>query len=306
MTAATAVRLVPASEYGMRTQPVTHFVAHHAATTSLAGLERLMEPGGRTVSAHWAIKDGDRIQKVPFANRAYSLASALWDSKAVVAECANESTTGWTISDATAESLAMVIAEAAQQFRFYPHRDGDPKTWTVLGHREVYTIHGASYATACPGSMNLDAITKRAQEILAGAIPVPPAPPKPAPVSPATNAWVKSNNVEPGAPYWPVGPLMVRIQAALKARGRYNGPTDGEGGTYTAKGIQKTLNISGRNGGVNVPNGTRSSPEDGLLGRNNAWGIQEYARDFGDYKGPQDGDPREQSWIGFALGLERP
>ena len=306
MTAHTVARLIPSSEYGPRSTPVTHVVLHHAATTSLSGLESLMQPGGRTVSAHYAVKDRTRVLKVPLTDRAYSLASSLWDSRSVTVECANQSTTGWTISDASHESLAIIVADAALEFGFYPHRDGDPKSWSVLGHREVFTIHGASYPTACPGGMNLDAITKRAQELLAGAVPSQPPAPAPARPSPAANAWVKSNTVERGAPYWPVGPLMVRIQRALKARGRYSGPTDGEGGENTAKGIQLTLNISGRNGGARVRNGSRRTPVDGLLGLNNALGIQEYARDFGDYTGPQDGDPREASWTGFALGLERP
>lgn len=298
-------RLVPSSEYGQRSERVSHVVLHHAATTSLAAIERLMEPGGRTVSAHYAVKDDQRVLKVPLTHRAFSLASKLWDSKAVTVECANESAAGWTISARSHETLAQIVADTASDFGFYPHRDGAPSTWTVLGHREVYTIHGASYPTACPGAMDLDGVTRRAQQILAGtgAPPIKPATPMP---SPARDAWVRSNSVEPGAPYWPVGPLMVRIQRALKARGRYAGPDDGEGAENTAKGIQITLNRSGRNGGVLVPNGSLPTAVDGLLGRFNAYGIQEYARDFGDYDGPQDGDPRERSWAAFALGLERP
>jgi hypothetical protein len=70
--------------------------------------------------------------------------------------------------------------------------------------------------------------------------------------------------------------------------------------------VQTTLNVSGRNGGVLIRDGAVKSAVDGKLGRYNAYGIQEYARDFGSYTGKQDGDPREGSWAGFALGLERP
>lgn len=163
---ATATRLVPDTEYDPRTARVSHCVLHHGALTSLVYLESLMAPGGRTVSAHWAVWNSNRVKKVPFDMRAFSLGSALWDSKSITAECVNESTNGWTISDASHESLAMIVAEAAQTFGFWPHRDGDPKTWTVLGHREVYTIHGASYATACPGGMDLNRITLRAQQLM--------------------------------------------------------------------------------------------------------------------------------------------
>lgn len=160
----TATRLT--TDHAERSERVTHVVLHHAATTSLASLEYLMEPGGRTVSAHYAVKDRERVLKVPLDRRAYSLGSPRWDSKAVTVECANESVRGWTISAASHESLALIVAHAAERFGFTPHRDGPPETWTVLGHREVYTIHGASYATACPGGLDLDLVTRRARELM--------------------------------------------------------------------------------------------------------------------------------------------
>lgn len=154
-----------------RTQSVKGVVLHHAATTSLSGILSLFQPGGRTVSAHLAVKDAQRVGAVPEQFRAWSLGSPYWDSWAMTVECANESTTGWTISAASHESLAQLVADWARRYKFTPHRSGNPKTWTVLGHREVYTIHGDSYATACPGGMDLDFIVKRAQQILAGSIP---------------------------------------------------------------------------------------------------------------------------------------
>ena len=107
---------------------------------------------------------------------------------------------------------------------------------------------------------------------------------------------------EPGAPNWPVGALMTRIQTALANRGRYDGLIDGIGGEKTAKGIQITLNVSETNG-INefVP-----TPVDGKLGINNAYGVQKYGKRFGDYTGDIDGDPLVNSWSSFALGLERP
>lgn len=160
----TATRLT--TDHAERSERVSHVVLHHAATTSLASLEYLMEPGGRTVSAHYAVKDRERVLKVPLDRRAYSLGSPRWDSKAVTVECANESVRGWTISAASHESLALIVAHAAERFGFTPHRDGPPETWTVLGHREVYTIHGASYPTACPGGLDLDLVTRRARELM--------------------------------------------------------------------------------------------------------------------------------------------
>lgn len=160
------------------TRPRRGVVLHHAATTSMDQVIQMETSGSREVSSNRVIKDG-RIAKI--ANdpdfRAWSLADAHWDSVLSSVECANESTTGWTISAASHESLARMVAFWAQRDGFRPHREGDPRGWTVFGHREIYTIFGASYATACPGGMNLNWIAVRAQQILAGD-------PKPAPIPP--------------------------------------------------------------------------------------------------------------------------
>lgn len=118
-----------------------------------------------------------------------------------------------------------------------------------------------------------------------------------------TVGFVRASGL-PGAPMWPVGSMMARVQRALKARGRYSGPADGVGGPMTARGIQTTLNHSRQNG-VRRDQFVQTDV-DGILGRNNAYGIQYYAQKHGDYTGPIDGDPRENSWASFALGLERP
>lgn len=157
------------SDHSPRTRSVGGMVLHHAAMTGgLQNLVNMMMPGGRTVSAHLAIKDGTAIQCVPFDRRAWSLGDAYWDSWACTCECVNSSANGWTLSAATHETIAQYVAEMSRRFGFYPHRNGNPRTWTALGHREVYTIHGGSYATACPGGMDLNWITKRAQQILSG------------------------------------------------------------------------------------------------------------------------------------------
>lgn len=198
---ATATRIT--SESSPRTVKGPNMaILHHAATTSLSGIESLMEPGGRVVSAHWAVKDGNRVRKVNDDRRGWSLGDAFWDSKSTTVECANESVIGWTVSRASEESIAQIIADSARRFGWYPHRNGDPKTWTVIGHREVYTIHGGSYATACPGGMNLNWITGRAQQLLGGGsttiIPASPAPPKPEPRKGHTMHIIRTTDGEIG------------------------------------------------------------------------------------------------------------
>lgn len=105
-----------------------------------------------------------------------------------------------------------------------------------------------------------------------------------------------------GWSYWePTGELGKRVQRALAARGRYNysdgvsRPIDGVFGKFTRMGVQKTLNISEMFIGL----------EDGDIREGGSLGIQKYARAFGDYTGDMDAAPREGSWAGFALGLER-
>ena len=145
-------------------------VLHHAAMTSLDGL-RYLEMGAKEVSSSAIVKDRAKERMMPEDIwRAWSLSDSYWDSALRSVETCNESVDGWTISDESHESLAQVVAWWAQMDGFWPHRDGDPSTWTVIGHREVYTIHGGSYATACPGGMNLDWIARRAQEILTGQV----------------------------------------------------------------------------------------------------------------------------------------
>ena len=149
-------------------RPRRGVVLHHAATTNMDQVISMETTGSREVSSNRVVKDA---RNAKIANdpeyRAWSLASAYWDSVLSSVECANESTVGWTISDASHETLAHQVAWWAQRDGFRPHREGAPAGWTVFGHREVYQYLGASYATACPGGMNLDFVTVRAQQILA-------------------------------------------------------------------------------------------------------------------------------------------
>lgn len=98
--------------------------------------------------------------------------------------------------------------------------------------------------------------------------------------------------------YEPIGALAKRIGAALEARGRVEQPFDNDcdPGRNWRSGVQRTLANAG----------LYSGDIDGRLGPNNIRQVQEYAAKFGDYRYKIDGDPRVNSWAGFALGLERP
>lgn len=160
----------PSGAFSARSAEPNMFVLHGAAMTNLDALSSMIVNQSKQVSAHGGFKDERGIGWVSEEYRAWSLSDAYWDSRAFVTENANESTDGYTFSSGTQESIARWIADVCKRRGLWPHRSGDPTTWTVIGHSEVYTIHRGSYATACPTTLDLDWITARAQQLLTGTI----------------------------------------------------------------------------------------------------------------------------------------
>jgi hypothetical protein len=128
---------------------VDRFIVHHAATTSLAAILALFQPGGRTVSASYALgSDGTLVLAVDEDRRPWTSASEGWDGRAVTIEVANSSAGGaWPVSDAAFDKLARLIADVSIRYGFPINDD------TVLTHQELYTRYGDSYPTACPGDL---------------------------------------------------------------------------------------------------------------------------------------------------------
>lgn len=194
---------------------------HHAAMLSLSGLESLAM-GGKQVSATAIAKDRISKRLMTDGFRAWSLSSAWGDSSFRSVETCNQSTDGWTISDASHWELAYLVAYWAQLDGFWPHRSGDPKTWTVLGHREMYTIWDVSYGTACPGGMDLGLVTRRAQQILGGTAPAGAGTREI--ISPPTEGTImdllfcKDNN----GPLWTLVDHANRVFAQTRDQGRAN------------------------------------------------------------------------------------
>ncbi|MGO2750402.1 MAG: peptidoglycan recognition protein family protein [Pseudoclavibacter sp.] len=147
------------NQFNARSQAVDHFVVHHAADSSLANVLAMMSSGSREVSANYVVKDAQIVGVVPEEYRAWSLGSDEWDGRSITVETCNSATgdaSGWPISEASYQSLARLIADCATRYGFPINRN------TVIGHKEVYTRHGASYATACPGGINLDRLVNLA------------------------------------------------------------------------------------------------------------------------------------------------
>lgn len=137
------------SDSDVRTQRIDHFIVHHAATTSLAAILSLFQPGGRTVSANYALgSDGTLIMAVDEDRRAWTSSSSAWDGRSVTIEVAN-SVAGdpWPVSDAAFDKLARLIGDVARRYGFAVNDTN------VLTHQELYNRYGASYATSCPGDL---------------------------------------------------------------------------------------------------------------------------------------------------------
>lgn len=140
---ATGIRLT--SDCGDRTGSVNKFIFHHAAGTSLAVLMNLFQPGGRTVSANYGIKDAQCILAVDEDKRAKTSGSIAFDGRAITVEVCNETgAPSWGISDASFHTLARLIADCSSRYGFPINND------TVLGHRELKERFGVGYATGCP------------------------------------------------------------------------------------------------------------------------------------------------------------
>lgn len=276
-------------------------VLHHAALTNLDTLRRL-ELGAKEVSSTAIIKDSANELMMPLETfRAWSLSSAFWDSSLRSVETCNQSTDGWTVSDESHWNLARAVAFWSADEGWYPHRNGVNTSWTVLGHREVYTIHGASYGTACPGGMDLGLVTARAQALRGGASAPISQPPISQPAGEPTSGGSVGPILRSGSDWAyrrPTGDLAKRIVRELIVKGRLPSgyPNDGDPGTVFDVAIQKTLNASGMFIGL----------EDGRPERGGCYGVQDYAIKFGNYTGrggTRDGRPEGLSWSCFADGL---
>lgn len=143
--------------------PIQYIVIHHAATESLQAVIDL-EMGARQVSSTLIIKDDQIVSMMDEQWRAWSLSSNWFDSISLSVETCNSggAAEGWPISEASYRSLAKVVADWCRRYSIPCNRE------RVLGHREVYLRYGVSYATACPGGIDLDRVVADANEILTG------------------------------------------------------------------------------------------------------------------------------------------
>lgn len=138
-------------------------VIHHAATQDFDAVVR-MELGTKQVSSTVVVKDGRVASMFDEAYRAWSLSSTYYDSVSLSSETCNSggAAQGWPISEASYKTLAKIVATWCKKYGIPANRE------RIIGHREVYTRYGASYATACPGGIDLDRLVRMVNDTLTG------------------------------------------------------------------------------------------------------------------------------------------
>ena len=213
-------------------------VLHHSATTNTDQVINMMVSGSRRVSANYVVKDHRIVSVVPEEYRAWTSGSpsdggkgAAFDRRAITFEIQNESNGGaWPVSAASHESVAQLVADFHRRYGVKLDRDH------IVGHRELYTRWHASYATACPGGLDMDAIVRRARELVGGAAPAPA--PKPTPTTapafplPAGSYFgPKSGPARSVSGYYSHREDLRRFQRQMQARG-WTFPRFGADGLY--------------------------------------------------------------------------
>jgi peptidoglycan hydrolase-like protein with peptidoglycan-binding domain len=158
-----------------RNSGIDMIILHHAASTDANGVVNLMVSGARQVSSNYVVgRDGTLYGVVPEELRAWTSGSASdggkgasYDRRSITFEVADESYGGsWPISAASYETLAKTIADLHNRYGIPLDRNH------IVGHRELWTRFRASYATACPGGMDIDKVVNMARAKLGqGSVP---------------------------------------------------------------------------------------------------------------------------------------
>lgn len=153
---------------------IDHIILHHSAATDANQVVGMMVSGSRTVSSNYVIgRDGTVYGVVPEQYRAWTSGSssdggkgAAFDRRSITFEVADEKYgEPWPISEASYAAIAKVVADVSKRYGIPLDRDH------VLGHRELWTRYRASYATACPGGMDVDRVVRDARKLLGQSVP---------------------------------------------------------------------------------------------------------------------------------------
>jgi N-acetylmuramoyl-L-alanine amidase len=148
-------------------QKISGVIIHWMVGT-LASTDSVFQNQSRNTSAHYGVEDGKVHQYVKEEDTAYH--AGHWGTNQTTIGIEHSAAPGRPASDATYESSARLIADASKRHGFAINRR------TVRGHNEIV-------ATQCPGTMDLDRLIKKANELLGQ--PTTPSVPVPQPPQPA-------------------------------------------------------------------------------------------------------------------------
>jgi hypothetical protein len=147
-----------------------HIVLHHAASTSMSGVVNTLRGTSGAPTANYVVGENELVEMVPERDSAWT--NGRWTSNmySITFEMLNasgSSATGWfPPSEKTMETTAWAMARAAQRWNIETPLEYGVN---VFGHRDV-----SKTGTACPGALNIQAVVKRANEIMnANSVPSP-------------------------------------------------------------------------------------------------------------------------------------
>jgi peptidoglycan hydrolase-like protein with peptidoglycan-binding domain len=254
---------------------IDSFIAHGAAGTSLIGVVAMMQSGSRQVSSNYIIGvNGEIVGVVDEEDRAWTSGSssdggrgAAWDRRAMTFEAINSggAAAGWPFSHATMEAAAQLLADVSARHGF------DIADQNTPGHRELWTLYRASYATACPQSFDLGWWRARAREIRGLGGPVPP-------INPGTHIPGTAAATYNGYAVTAIQTLLGKAGFATAVDGIYGPDTKANVTAFqrsagiTADGIVGAVTWSRLNGVTTPPSG--KLVVDGIWGANTTRALQ--------------------------------
>lgn len=149
-----------------RTRKIIGYGWHHTAGNTYEGNKAVMRGNSREVSCNTLISRLNIGEVTNFNRRAYTTADSL-DDWSLTSEVVNDvGAPNWDFNDETYASCALMAAYAYIEYGVPLRRAtfyGDAGHWT---HGGAYSNWGVSYATACPGSLDVDRILSEAAAIV--------------------------------------------------------------------------------------------------------------------------------------------
>lgn len=208
----------------------------HWMAGNLASTDSVFQDRNRNTSATYGVEDGNVHQYVKEENTAYHAGNWIVNQQTIGIE--HSAQPGRAASDATYEASAQLIAAAA-------------KRWGFAVNSSTVRPHSAIVATACPGTMDVGRLIRRANEIIGGATPAPTPTPAPEPTAyPLATVVVDTLNVraQPNTSAELAGSKTLKMGKTFE----YVGLVEGQSVSGISTWIKSTLGNFVWAGGTNI------------------------------------------------------